>query len=192
MDLYKERMSAMSAISLDESVKEVTYELSEDERREIDAIGLATEDVARALLLYCELVKKGKECGCLTVVKISRTGSDEDFDKYKYHFSKTAFNLLGIEDNGSDYAKQVRYLLDILQAMGVYEVRVYSPMKEDRQRFYLAKFELTERRLHKPVASVSLGKVPSKLDLRREILPPAKKRSAIQRIAAAVSRIFVW
>lgn len=59
----------MSAISLDESVKEVTYELSEDERREIDAIGLATEDVARALLLYCELVKKGRSVVVLLLLK---------------------------------------------------------------------------------------------------------------------------
>lgn len=161
-------MSVMSAVSLNESVKEGTYKLSDGEKRKLDAIRFAAEDIAQALLLYCELVKKGEERKCLAVVT---TGSDE----CKYHFSEAAFDLLGIEDKGGDRAEQVRKLLEILQTMGIYKVPVYSSVQEDGQHFYLAQFGLTERRLHKPVASVLLGEVLSKLDPRREILSPVKK-----------------
>ena len=44
MDLYKERMSVMSAVSLNESVKEGTYKLSDGEKRKLDAIRFAAED----------------------------------------------------------------------------------------------------------------------------------------------------
>ena len=153
-----------------------------------------TED-KQVVDLYVQLVNQAREKKAVVDISNSSTGEDQIFDQFRYHFYQLPFDVLDITERGDDKARQVAEILDKLSEAGIY----YRPFpfnnEDDRTQFYLKEFAPAEQRLSKKsTATVSLGKVPSKLVFtNRYYLPQmetAEKQSLFSRCYTAVLRFF--
>ncbi|MBB1555105.1 hypothetical protein HG444_002225 [Candidatus Saccharibacteria bacterium] len=145
--------------------------------------------------LYVQLVTLGREKGAVVDISNSSTGDNRVFDQCKYHFRQLPFDVLDITERGDEKARQVAEILAKLSEAGIY----YRPFpfnnEDDRMQFYLKEFAPAEQRLSKKsTATVSLGRVPSKLVFtNRHYLPQmetAEKQSLFSRCYTAVLRFF--
>lgn len=156
---------------------------------------VSLEEDKQVVDLYVQLVTLGREKEAVVDICNSSTGKDQVFDQFRYHFYQLSFDILGIADRGSEEAQQVAEILYKLSEAGIY----YHPFpfnnEDDRMQFYLKEFAPAEQRLSKKsTATVSLGRVPSKLVFtNRHYLPQmetAEKQSLFSRCYTAVLRFF--
>lgn len=127
-------------------------------------IPVSLEEDKQVVDLYVQLVNQAREKKAVVDISNSSTGENQIFDQCKYHFYQLPLNVLGITNRGSEEAQQVAEILDKLSKAGIYCRPFPFNNEDDRIQFYLKEFAPAEQRLSKKsTATVSLGKVPSKL-----------------------------